>query len=72
MDDAWKPFPRCPAEDCEETEGVTIMECVPGYSYMMVGDVCFHWVTLVIKPNAPVDNLLAEYVRQAGVSRETP
>lgn len=73
MSDAWKPWPVCPAEGCDETEGVTIMECAPGYTYMTVGDVCFHWVTFQLNPDMPQEQRaqLVEYFRLTDVPRET-
>ena len=71
--DAWKPWPKCPADECDETEGVTIMECAPGYTYMTIGDVCHHWVTLHLKPDMPAEQreTLKAYFHPADVPRET-
>lgn len=73
--DAWKPWPKCPAEDCEETEDITIMECAPGHTYMTIGGVCGHVVLLHRKPD--IDMTEAErqlwewFFRSANVPRET-
>jgi hypothetical protein len=73
-DDPWKPWPRCPADACEETEDVTIMECVPGYTYTTVGGVCGHWVMLG-RNDLPMSDgdraMWDEYFRSADVPRET-
>lgn len=75
MSDDWKPWPRCPADRCEETEGVTIMECAPGYTYMTVGDVCGHWAMLYRKPDTVMTDeqraMWDEYFRPGDVPRET-
>lgn len=73
--DAWNLWPRCPADDCAETEDVTIMECVPGYTYMTVGGVCHHTVFLHRKPDAEMTDedrqMWEEYFRGGDVPRET-
>lgn len=73
--DAWKPWPKCPADGCEETEGVLIMECAPGHTYMTTGDVCEHWVTLHFDPARPLSDeqraMWDEYFRPSDVPRET-
>ena len=73
--DAWKPWPVCLAGDCEETKDVKIMECVPGYSYMMTGGVCKHVGFLAHTDETPfsdeVRGSLIAYFRQPDVPRET-
>lgn len=74
MNDAWKPWPVCPAEECGQTEGITIMECAPGHTYITVGDVCHHSVFLY-RNTVPVpdgeSDLLAELFSPVDVPRET-
>ena len=60
----WKPFPVCPADDCEETEDVTIMECAPGRTYMTIGGVCGHAVWLYRKSDAPASDALTELFKE--------
>lgn len=73
-DDAWKPWPKCPADGCQETEDVTIMECIPGYTYMVIGGICGDVVMLARNdvPLADEDrDLLIDYFRPTDVPRET-
>jgi uncharacterized phage-associated protein len=73
--DAWKAWPVCPADECDETKDVTIMECAPGCTYMTVGGVCGHTVFLHRKPDTTMTDeereVWAEYFRRADVPRET-
>jgi hypothetical protein len=73
--DAWKPWPKCPADDCDETEDVMIMECVPGYTYSVTGGVCGHLVFLQRRPNTEMTDeerrMWDEFFHPADVPRET-
>ncbi len=71
MSDAWKLWPRCPADECDETEDVMIMECAPGYTYMVTGGVCGHVIWLHRETDAPLSDELTELFRPADVPRET-
>lgn len=75
MSDDWKPWPKCPAEGCEETEDVTIMECVPGHTYTTVGGVCGHAAFLVRKSGTEMTEeerrVWEEYFHPTDVPRET-
>lgn len=74
-DDPWKQWLHCPADECDETEDVMIMECAPGYTYMTTGGVCGHWVTLHRRPDTDMTDeeqrMWAEYFRPTDVSRGT-
>lgn len=74
MSDDWKPWPKCPAEGCHETEDIAIMECIPGRSYITTGGVCGHMAFLV-RNDVPLSDgdrdLLIDYFRLADVPRET-
>lgn len=73
--DDWKPWPSCPADECGETSDVTIMECVPDFTYMTIGGVCGHVVFLHRRSDTTMTDeeqeLWAEYFRRADVPRET-
>lgn len=73
--DAWKPWPLCPADKCGEAKGVTIFECVPGYTYTTIGDVCGHTVFLHRKPDTAMTDdereLWEAYFHATDVPRET-
>ncbi len=68
----WKPWPVC-VEGCNETEGVEIFECIPGYTYMVIGSICGH-VGFLARNDVPLSDedrdLLAGYF-QPDVPRET-
>lgn len=74
MSDDWKSWPKCPAEDCHETEGVAIMECIPGHTYITTGGVCGH-VAFLARNDVPLADgdrdLLIDYFRPSDVPRET-
>lgn len=73
--DDWKPWPKCPAEGCGETEDVMIMECIPGRTYCVTGGVCGHLVWLHLKPGTEMSEeqrtMWAEHFHPTDVPRET-
>lgn len=75
MSDDWKPWPICPAEECGETEGVEILELIPGRTYSTVGSVCHHAAFLIRKPDTEMSDvdrqMWDEYFRPTDVPRET-
>jgi hypothetical protein len=38
----WPEMAVCPADECDATEGLWVMECAPGHTWMFVND-CGHW-----------------------------